>query len=102
LPIHLIHAIEKWHQQVGPIIPEWLRAVGEFEALGALAGYAYEHPNDPFPEIVNDRLLFDAKGVGHPLLPIAACIRNDVRFDDQLQLIMISGSNMSGKSTLLR
>jgi len=102
LPIHLVHAIEKWRAGVGSSIPDWLQAVGEFEALAALAGYAYEHPSQPFPEIVADGLLVEGSELGHPLIPDAKCIRNDITLDRNLPLILVSGSNMSGKSTLLR
>lgn len=102
LEVHLVHAIEKWRERVGPHIADWLESVSEFEALSSLAGYAYEHPRDPFPKIVDDFPLIDGKQLGHPLLPQSACVRNDVRLDDELRLILVSGSNMSGKSTLLR
>ncbi len=102
LPIHLIHAIETWKARVGPSIPKWLQAVGEIEALSSLGGYAFEHPVDPFPEIVESGPCFDGEALGHPLLPNDQCVRNDLAFGADLQLIMISGSNMSGKSTLLR
>ena len=102
LPVHLVHAIEIWRERVGPHIADWLDAVGEFEALSSLAGYAYEHPRDRFPEIVNESPLLDGVQLGHPLLPAAACVRNDVKLDQGLRLILVSGSNMSGKSTLLR
>lgn len=102
LPIWLSHAIERWRTKVGPHIAHWLDAVGQFEAISSLAGYAFEHSTDPFPEIVTSELLVDAVGLGHPLIPEDRCIRNDLRFGGQPQLVMVSGSNMSGKSTLLR
>jgi hypothetical protein len=102
LPVHLVHAIEVWRAEVGPHIPEWLRAVGEFEALACLAGYAYERPDHPFPEIVEAGTRFEASRLGHPLIPLRECISNDVCLDEQTRLILISGSNMSGKSTMLR
>lgn len=102
LPVHLVHAIEKWKRLVGPHIADWLDAVGEFEALSSLAGYAYEHPHDPFPEIVPAGPLVDAEQLAHPLLPAKQAVPNDVRLDDEHRLILVSGSNMSGKSTLLR
>lgn len=102
LPIWLSHAIERWRATVGPHIAQWLDAVGQFEAISSLAGYAFEHPADPFPEIVGPEPLFDAIGLGHPLIPEERCVRNDIRFGRQPQLVMVSGSNMSGKSTLLR
>ena len=102
LPIWLSHAIERWRATVGPHIAQWLDAVGQFEAISSLSGHAFEHPADPFPEIVNADPLVDAIGLGHPLIPVERCVRNDVRFGRQPQLVMVSGSNMSGKSTLLR
>ena len=102
LPIHLVHAIEMWRARVGRHIPEWLEAVGEFEALSALAGHAYEHPNDPFPEVLDAGPCFEGEGLGHPLLPEEECVRNDVSIGQDVHLVLVSGSNMSGKSTLLR
>lgn len=102
LEVHLVHAIEVWRERVGPHISDWLTSVSEFESLSSLAGYAYEHPRDPFPEIVDQFPLLDGQQLGHPLLPGDVCVRNDVRLDEELRLILVSGSNMSGKSTLLR
>jgi DNA mismatch repair ATPase MutS len=79
-----------------------LDVVGEFEALCALSSYAYENPSDPFAEIVTGETCFHGEGLGHPLIPEAVCVRNDVSLGGDLRLLMISGSNMSGKSTLLR
>ncbi|WP_109484550.1 MutS-related protein [Occallatibacter savannae] len=93
---------ERWQLEFGPHIREWLEAVGEFEALTALAAYAFEHPADVLPELVNDGPLFDAVSMAHPLLPQDKAIRNDVKFGDGLQLIVLSGPNMAGKSTFIR
>jgi len=95
-------AIDRWHQAYGRAVAEWLRAVGEFEALAALATFAYERPEDPFPELADEGPLYDADGLGHPLIPAAVGVRNDVRLGDGTRVILVSGSNMSGKSTLLR
>jgi hypothetical protein len=102
LPVHLVHAIEVWRAEVGPHIPDWLRAVGEFEALACLSGYTYERPECPFPQALDEGTCFEANALGHPLIPKAHRITNDLRLDDRTQLIVISGSNMSGKSTMLR
>jgi MutS domain V len=102
LPVHLVHAIERWRAEVGPHIPDWLEAVGEFEALACISAFAFEHPDYPFPQIAESGSCFEARKIGHPLIPAAQCVRNDLRLDDQLQLVLISGSNMSGKSTMLR
>jgi len=96
-------AIERWRKVSGRHISEWIRAVGEFEALVALGGYSYEHPHDSFPELLDvagGRL--DARRLGHPLMRESQCIPNDVRLGGDLRLLIVSGSNMSGKSTLLR
>jgi DNA mismatch repair ATPase MutS len=96
-------AIERWRKQSGPHVREWIAISGEFEALFALAGYSYEHPADPFPELADSADgWFDASGLGHPLMAEAQCIRNDLRLGGDLRLLIVSGSNMSGKSTLLR
>ena len=98
----LAFAIEAWRATAGPAIVRWLDAVGRFEALCSLAAYAYENPLDPFPEIVSEGPLFEGEGLGHPLMPVSKCVRNDVCLGGDLRLLVVSGSNMSGKSTLLR
>jgi hypothetical protein len=104
LHVHLVHAIERWRETIGLHIPEWLDAVGEFESLSSLAGYAYEHPEYPFPDLVDaaDSPVMEAEAVGHPLLPNASCTRNSLSLGSTGSLLLVSGSNMSGKSTLLR
>jgi DNA mismatch repair ATPase MutS len=95
-------AVDRWRAGEGPAIGAWLRSVGEFEALCALAAYSAENPADPFPEIVKCETCFEAEGLGHPLIPVAECVRNDVRLGGPMRAFVVSGSNMSGKSTLLR
>jgi hypothetical protein len=98
----LAMAIEAWRAVSGSGIAGWVSAVGEMEALSSLACYAYEHPNDPFPFIATDGPVFDAQAMAHPLLPESRSIRNDLYLSHSMRLIVVSGSNMSGKSTLLR
>lgn len=95
-------SFEVWRRRSGHVLRHWLEAIGTIEALGALAGYAYENPEDAFPEVVPTGPIFDAEGLGHPLLPRDRCVVNDVRLGDDVRLMVVSGSNMSGKSTLLR
>lgn len=102
LPIHLAHAAEVWRERFGPAVPAWLDAAGEFEALLSLSGYAADHAADPWPEIVSEGPRFVARRVGHPLLPEEKCVRNDVAVGNPVRLLVVSGSNMAGKSTLLR
>jgi hypothetical protein len=95
-------AIEHWRALHGRAIGRWLDAVGEIEALCSLSAYAYEHPDDPLPHIVESGAQFDGEDLRHPLLSAAHCVPNSVALDSERQLFIISGSNMSGKSTLLR
>jgi hypothetical protein len=99
---HLALALETWRRQHGTVLSRWLATLGGLEALNALAAYAYENPADPFPEVMAEGPCFDAEGLGHPLLSAARCVRNDLRLDARHSLLIVSGSNMSGKSTLLR
>jgi DNA mismatch repair ATPase MutS len=103
--IHLGWALEAWRHTHGTHVRVWLRIIGEFEALASLSAYRYEHPEDPFPDIEaggERHALYDGDALGHPLIPAARMVRNDVRLDTRTQLLVVSGSNMSGKSTLLR
>jgi hypothetical protein len=96
-------AIDRWHAAYGTAVGAWLREVGELEAFAALATFAYERPADPFPQLVEEGPLLDAERLGHPLIARASVVRNDVTLGgDGPRVIIVSGSNMSGKSTLLR
>jgi DNA mismatch repair ATPase MutS len=87
-------------------VGSWLDVTGEIEALLSLATYSYEHPDDPFPEFVdaqaNTAASFVGEDLGHPLIPASRCVRNSVRICGKTRVLLVSGSNMSGKSTLLR
>jgi DNA mismatch repair ATPase MutS len=80
----------------------WLQAVGEIEALISLASYSYEHPDDPLPEFREGEPSLHAEALGHPLLSQQKCVRNTVTIGGKTKVLLVSGSNMSGKSTLLR
>lgn len=99
--VHLGRRVEAWRLGHGRRIRGWMEVAGELEALASLAGYAYERPDDTFPELLDEGATYDAEAIGHPLLPDETCIRNDLRLGPP-DLVMVSGSNMSGKSTLLR
>ena len=105
---HVAWAIEAWRRVHGRRIRLWLDAAAEFEALSSLSAYRFEHPDDPFPDIVSSAdgsradAIYDGVQLGHPLLPAARSVRNDVRLGREPGLLIVSGSNMSGKSTLLR
>ncbi len=92
--------VENWRERYGGMVKPWLIAVGEMEALGSFAGYAYEHPADPFPEILTEAAArIEASAMAHPLIPSSKVVSNDLSLDG---VLVISGSNMSGKSTMLR
>jgi hypothetical protein len=96
-------AVERWRARYGPHVAGWVAAIGEFEAMSSLACFAYERPDAVFPELVNSSSRFyDAQGLTHPLIPAAEAVANDVKLGDDIRLWIVSGSNMSGKSTLLR
>ena len=95
-------ALEAWRRVSGPQVPRWLEAVGELDALLALASYGFENPEDVFPATSEEKALFVAEGLGHPLIPQDRLVRNDVTLGREARLLVVSGSNMSGKSTLLR
>jgi hypothetical protein len=96
-------AIDRWHSAHGRAFLDWLKAIGELEAMASLATYAYEHPGAPFPEVVDAGPIFEAEGLAHPLLPEAEAVPNDLRLGGTApHVYLVSGSNMSGKSTLLR
>jgi hypothetical protein len=95
-------AIEHWRRRHGAQMLEWVAVLGEFEALISLSTYSYEHPGDTFPELVEKGPEFEAEGLGHPLLDETTCVRNDVQLSSTVRFLIVSGSNMSGKSTFLR
>lgn len=94
--------INRWREQCGDKITLWLDSVGEVEALLALANFAYENPQGHFPHFVSDPKGLTGRQLGHPLLAAHQRVCNDIRLDAQRQMLIVSGSNMSGKSTYLR
>ena len=105
-------AADAWRKRWGTKMRAWMEIAGEVEALLSLASYSFEHPADPPPEFVSGEHadggacavvpIFDGQELGHPLIPNAQCVRNSVRLDASTRVMLVSGSNMSGKSTLLR
>jgi hypothetical protein len=102
-------AIEAWRRDSGAAVQRWMAAVGELEALSSLATFHFEHPTFPFPTVTQTVVdpmgpppIFDAEGLGHPLIASDRRVVNDLRVGGPLRLMLVSGSNMSGKSTLLR
>ena len=100
---NLAICIEGWRHRNRNGLAQWLDSLGQFEALLCLARYSYENPGHVFPVLRSTSSVFRAEGLGHPLLDCKTAVRCDLElYADRTQLIMVSGSNMSGKSTLLR
>jgi hypothetical protein len=109
ITLQVAYACESWRRSHGRQFRDWVDAVGEVEALLSLAGYSHEHPADPFAELVDSvEPFFDATEIAHPLIPGATAVSNSVVLaspkpqDPSPRVLIVSGSNMSGKSTMMR
>jgi hypothetical protein len=100
--VQVAFAAEHWREAHGSALRLWVDTIGQMEALLSLATYSFEHPADPFPEFADGAASFEGEELGHPLVPAALCVRNDVSIRGETRVLLVSGSNMSGKSTLLR
>jgi hypothetical protein len=101
--VQIAYAAEAWRRREGASLRDWVDAIGEFEALSSLAGYSYEHPNDPLAELIESAdPVFEATEVAHPLIPAAESVANTFSLGANPRVLIVSGSNMSGKSTLMR
>jgi hypothetical protein len=100
--VQVAFAAERWRQLHSFAVRSWLTAAAEMEALLCLSTYSYEHPSDPFPEFTDGAACFESEALGHPLIPAASCVRNNVSICGETRVLLVSGSNMSGKSTQLR
>ena len=100
--VQVAFAAESWRQVHGRSLRLWVDAIGQMEALLSLATYSFEHPADPFPVFSDGAASFDAEELGHPLVSATTCVRNNVGIGGETRVLLVSGSNMSGKSTLLR
>ncbi|HZW95702.1 MAG TPA: hypothetical protein VFF64_22330 [Candidatus Eremiobacteraceae bacterium] len=100
--VQVAFAAERWRGIHGGALRSWLTTVAEMEALLCLSTYSYEHPSDPFPEFTDGAACFESEALGHPLITAASCVRNNVSICGETRVLLVSGSNMSGKSTQLR
>ena len=100
--IQVCLALEEWKKEDAAEIKRWLASMAEFEALNSLAGIAFNNPSWVMPEIAAGYFTFQAKDLGHPLIPEDRRILNDIGIPAANRILIITGSNMSGKSTFLR
>ena len=108
--IHVLVRLERWKAKHGAALRGWMIALGRTDALSALAGLAHAHPDWAFPEIADGQPggspsgppRLEARALGHPLLAPESTVHNDVSLGPPGSLLLVTGSNMSGKSTLLR
>jgi DNA mismatch repair ATPase MutS len=98
----LAAAVEAWRRGNGPRVGAWVRTLAELEALSSMGTLAFEKPEWAFPELVASGALFEAEDLRHPLLGASVSVPNDLELGLEQRLLIVSGSNMSGKSTLLR
>jgi len=100
--LHVLRGLERWNESVGSHMEDVFEAVGELEALASLATLAYQDPSASYPDLASDDAPFEAKSVAHPLLPPETRVANDVALRGAGTALIVTGSNMAGKSTLLR
>jgi len=99
---HNIILLEKWKEKSGPFLKSWIEAIGNVEDLASLSILRFDNREWIMPEIVADKeCIFDAKKMAHPLLT-GQRVDNDLQIQPPVRTLLITGSNMSGKSTLLR
>jgi len=99
---HVFIAAEKWKEKNKSQIESWFNALHQIDALNSLANYNFCHPHFTFPVINNENTTIKIENLKHPLIKNDVCISNDVDFGFDEKLIILTGANMSGKSTLLR
>jgi energy-coupling factor transporter ATP-binding protein EcfA2 len=99
---HVVAALERWQVASGAHARDWLAALGEAESLSALGTLAYDNPDWATPDFVDGPARIEARALGHPLLPATTRVSNDVAVGPPGTFVLVTGSNMSGKSTLLR
>jgi hypothetical protein len=100
--IHCCLALEKWKRKHEGLLAQWFSAMAEFEVLSCFANMAFNNPEWPMPKVIQDYFVFEAKEIGHPLIPAERRICNSIEISSGGKTVLVTGSNMSGKSTFLR
>ena len=96
------YRLEQVKKEIAHLLPRWLDAWHELEALNSLANFAYLNSHYVFPELIADTDRFAAGDLGHPLLKPESKVCNDFALDHEHRIVILTGSNMAGKSTFLR
>jgi hypothetical protein len=99
---HVLFAIERWRTRSGKHARDWFEALGEIDALATIAAVRHDEPDWALPEIEYELSAIEARDLGHPLIPAGRRVGNDVTVGPAGTVLLVTGSNMSGKSTLLR
>lgn len=94
--------IEEWRRKYGGCLLHWLDTLGEMDALCSMGTFAFNHPAYMYPVIADRPFVFRAREMGHPLMPINQCVKNDAEIPSRPFFVIITGANMAGKSTYLR
>ncbi len=100
--VHVLHALERWRKASRGDTRTWFARAGEWEALAALSTLAHDHPVWTFPDVSPANGEVSGEALAHPLIHFQEAVANDVRVGPQGTFLFVTGSNMSGKSTLLR
>ncbi len=102
LDIYWLTKAENWKDNMHADIAPWFQAISEFDALNSIAGFSYSRPAYTFPVLKEGAQYMNSKSLGHPLLPVKNQVTNDFSMNGAGNIILITGSNMAGKSTFLR
>ena len=100
--LHCVYRIEKWKRKTGPVIHKWFDVIGNFEALASFGNTLFNNPDWTMPEIHDAEFRLDALSVGHPLIPREENVRNDIGLKKKGNVLIVTGPNMSGKTTFLK
>ena len=100
--LQCVYWLEQWKIENKERLRQWLEAVGTLEMLHSLATFAFNHPDYVFPTVNPGTPFIEAQALAHPLIPAQECVKNDFTIGKKQDLYIVTGSNMSGKSTFLR
>jgi DNA mismatch repair ATPase MutS len=95
-------ALERWKHRNQKHVMAWFAALGELEAINSLSTLIFNHPEWCFPQLQEEHFFIEGKDIGHPLIPVTSCVTNPVKIEHTGELMLVTGSNMAGKSTYLR